>query len=95
MPKTSPPNQTEPDVAQKIRKLAPDKRQRDLARAVLQYYVKQANALLRTTDDEDSARWADGLETVIELLKDDPVQTMDDYLAEYKAGHDEDEAEED
>ncbi len=64
----------------------PSKDERDIARAVLRYYVKQANQLANTTGQEQPSTWAEALATVIDLLKGDPVQTMNEYLEEWKEG---------
>lgn len=65
----------------------PTEEERAAARRVLTYYRAQANRLAELTDQERPSEWAHGIETCIELLKDDPKVTMREYLEEYKAGH--------
>lgn len=67
--------------------LEPTEEERAIARRVLKYYQKQAFRLLVITDQEKPSEWARGNEDWVNLLKGDPKKTMDEYLAEYEAGH--------
>lgn len=65
----------------------PTKEERAIARRVLKYYQKQSFKLAETTEQEKPSKWATGNEDWVILLQGDPQKTMDEYLAEYKAGH--------
>lgn len=70
--------------------MKPTLEEREIARKVLEYYEEISSMVLTKTDQERPTEWQRGAEVWIELLGRDPEKEMLDYLAEYKAGHDDD-----
>jgi len=69
--------------------MKPTKEEREIARKVLDYYWKIASDVSSETDQERPSEWVLGAEVWHELLSNgDPEVEMLEYLAEYRAGHD-------
>ena len=70
-----------------MKKTAPTKEERAIARKVLKFYLPQAIRLSNHTEQEKPALWSAGCEEWIELLKTDPALEMNGYREEYDLGN--------